>query len=90
MRESEKPARVFRADQESGDFGCAFDVESQWFGRWHFEAILAEDVRVVAGVADRNGRAKGLQVESGTKMSGNLDIIGEGHRSDQSWLGVVT
>jgi hypothetical protein len=90
VRESEKPARVFRADQESGNFGCALDVESQWFGRWHFEAILAEDVQVVAGVADRNGRATGVQVESGTKMSGNLDIIGEGHRSDRSWLGVVT
>jgi hypothetical protein len=90
VRESEKPARVFRADQESGDFGCAFDVESQWFGRWHFEAILAEDVRVVACLADRDGRAIGVQVDSGTKMSGNLDIIAECHRSDESWLGVLT
>ena len=90
MRESEKPARVFRADQESGDFGCAFDVESQWFGRRHFEAILAEDVRVVACLADRHGRAIGVQVESGTKVSGNLDIIAECHRSDESWLGVMT
>jgi len=78
VRESEKPARVFRADQESGDFGCAFDVESQWFGWRHFEAILAEDVRVVACLADRDGRAVGVQVET------------ECRQSDESCLGVAT
>ncbi len=91
MRESEKPARVFRADQESGDFGCAFDVESQWFGWWHFEAILAEDVRVVAcALPTTTAVAIGVQVESGIKMSGNLDIIAECRRSNESWLAVVT
>ena len=48
-------------------------------------------VRTVAFRGDfSRGRATRLPVESGTKMSGNLDIIGEGHRSDESWLGVVT
>ena len=42
VSEGQKPARVFRADEEGGDFGCACDVELQWFGCGHFNAILAE------------------------------------------------
>jgi hypothetical protein len=44
----------------------------------------------VACLAVRDGRAIGVRVESGTKMSGNLDIIAECRQSDESWLGVVT
>ncbi len=40
--EDQKAARVFRAGQEGGDLGCAFDMELQLFGCCHFDAILAE------------------------------------------------
>src|ERR1700719_609459 len=40
--ERQKPARVFRADQDCGDFARACDVELQLFRCGHFDAILAE------------------------------------------------